>query len=69
MRLTQILAEIFQWRDDTNTKQKQWHKYKGKIKSTPLVNIVIIRLLSVITSTPSSKNNVSLINTGPSFRH
>ena len=33
------------------------------------VNIGVIRLLSVITTTPSSKNNVSLINTGPSFRH
>jgi hypothetical protein len=33
------------------------------------VNIGVIRLLSVITTTPSSKNNVSLINTGPSFRN
>ena len=33
------------------------------------VNIGVIRLLSVITTTPSSKNNVSLINTGPSVRH
>jgi hypothetical protein len=33
------------------------------------VNISAIRLLSVITTTPSSKNNVILINTGPSFRH
>jgi BarA-like signal transduction histidine kinase len=33
------------------------------------VNIGVIRLLSVITTTPSSKNNVSLINTGPYFRH
>jgi hypothetical protein len=33
------------------------------------VNIGVIRLLSVITTTPSNKNNVSLINTGPTFRH
>ena len=33
------------------------------------VNIGVIRLLSVITTTPFSKNNVSLINTEPSFRH
>jgi hypothetical protein len=33
------------------------------------VNIGVIRLLSVITTTPSSENNVSLINTGPSFRN
>ena len=33
------------------------------------VNIGVIRLLSVITTTPSNKNNVSLINTGPTFLH
>ena len=31
------------------------------------VNIGVIQLLSVITTTPSCKNNVN--NTGPSFRH
>jgi hypothetical protein len=33
------------------------------------VNIGVIRLLSVITTTSSIKNNIGLINIGPSFRH
>jgi hypothetical protein len=46
----------------------QYHVHSVGSNQFLSVNISIIRLLSVIT-TPSSKNNVSLINTRPSFRH